>query len=1251
MKTHLTGRARSVLLGSTCCLLLVASGLDAQLFDTLKSLSPRLPVGDPALPASSRGPKSIAAADLDGDGLSDLAVSDKSGSVTLYYSNGSQGFSAPIILQVENAELRAIIAVDVNHDGKIDLLVASPFTGKVHVLLNQGGRKFEDHPFPAWVGARDLAVGDFNGDGTPDLAVAGPNMGLRQYEGLGDGTFASVVSFPEVDGGACGTGDDLPQPAYFLQSFRAPTQTRDSLVIAHGQGCARLWVLGSPPSGQLAILSTLSNLDVNAIAVGPILNPVASGIPDLVTSSLDGGYVEVRALIASTGTFADIPAQRIPISGGPRSLRMVDWDRDGWNDLAVVIRFFDRVTLYTNTAGQLKPGASVPVGHLPREMDIGDFNGDQQMDLAVVNRYSLDVTVVPGFLGQASFASLDQVYPVDGTVTGLSVRDYNNDGRADVVQLHIASGELSVRLSGADGHLAAPVFYPLGVRPSAQAVTDVNNDKQPDIVAVDLSGSVSVRLGQPDGTFGPEQRYVLPASLGGSLYAVVAADFDNDGNIDLAAGYTDCRLIFLRGDGHGNFTPAGDYDHPLYFGYEARSMAAADLDGDGDLDLVGAGMDGKITVVENEGNLLTTHRLKLKTFDSPGLQDIRSIEVLDENKDGDWDLFVTGPSGNALFLGGKGLEFSLAEKESFKVDVSGTASVMGDFDGDGKVDLAVADSHSNTLSLFVRKNDSSPWELALITAVPSAAFLASGDIDGDGKPDLVGSGEVLWTALSSRRSRVVPSAGEETGHAVMDQVVINEFLASNLTLPLDADGGRTSDWIELFNGSSVGLGLQGWSLQLIRETAPGESTTNTFAFPATAVLNAKGRLMVVAADKKRTPLHTGFAIPAEGGTLVLRGKQGQVVDRVDYPAQDADHSYCRFRDGARGWVVNPFPSPNQPNLDNGTAAPKLSFEGIDAPTARPGIPVRFRAKGRDDLGITTISVHWHRLDIQESVDHRAILFDDGLHGDGASQDGSFSGTLEAGLPAGARIQFYLQASDLTDKSIYAPFKPEQSLAVADRSLFTLSIEAAPTTLEISEVVPSNKNGLKDEAGRNPDWVEIRNIGVEKVELDGVKLAKKPYGADRYAFPKGLSLGPGDYAVVFCDAGRTPGIWHASFELDPGGDELFLLSVDGNGDVQILDNAKFGAVGSDIAWARPSAGAPLQILSPTPYASNRPGLWIGLLGGRAELILGTMIGEIYHLETSPTLTPAAWKTVLEIAGDGHDVNMRLDQESARFYRLR
>ena len=97
----------------------------AQLFDNLKSLAPRLPVGDPTILDASRGPKGIVAADFSGDGLADFAVSDKNGSITVYVSKGALGFEAPLYIRADTNELRGIVAADLNHDGAVDLITTS----------------------------------------------------------------------------------------------------------------------------------------------------------------------------------------------------------------------------------------------------------------------------------------------------------------------------------------------------------------------------------------------------------------------------------------------------------------------------------------------------------------------------------------------------------------------------------------------------------------------------------------------------------------------------------------------------------------------------------------------------------------------------------------------------------------------------------------------------------------------------------------------------------------------------------------------------------------------------------------------------------------------------------------------------------------------------------------------------------------------------------------------------------------------
>lgn len=1233
-----------------------APRIEAQLFSNLQGFSQRLPSGDPALRATNSldGPKGIATADFNNDGRPDLALANTDGSVTIYFGQANGRFSPPTHLHTDAQELRGIIAADLNADGRPDIAVAAPYGGKVFLFFNQGGTFGTPVILPAWEGARNLASGDFDGDGLNDLVIGGTTNGLRQLRGTGGGNFLTVTNLSSLSA----TNDEFPKPVFVLGVFRPPGASRDEVVATHADSDL-LWVLAAQAGGALGVTAVLTNQNVHSVAIGPITRNIADGTPDLVRASRDFGTIDIHRGTNGPGRFQQSVTQRINVPGGPRALGIADLDGDGWNDLIVALRNFDRVLTYHNSNGVLVAATEQPVGKSPRELVVADFNSDGRPDVAVMNRDSMDVSVLFTHPGQAGFSGLDLVYPVDGEVAALAVKDVNNDGRDDVIQLHRASGEISVRLAGPSGVLGPPEFVGVGVVPSDQQIVDVNGDGINDVVVVSLGragtepGSISVRLGLGDGTFGPSTNVHLPETIHGPrFFAVAAADFDNDGYADLAVGFYDCRIVFFKGHGDGTFSMTADHEH--LFIYEARAMVTGDFDQDGDIDLAGIGFYGGMVVVENEGNLLTASELKKKNYDircCGGDVGAISASAIDYNGDGDLDILVGSQKGTTLYLGGPGMDFTLVQSPVGGIEFPTSAMVTADLDGDGDEDVAIACKVLSCVSILTRNGDGD-YVPALSVNVPSGSFLATGDLDGDGKPDLVGSGSVLWTALSSRRAQVTAPVTIDMPRPTVPKLLINELLAINSSLPLDDDGDRTSDWVEIYNAGTNAVSLNGWKLRL-----EAGSTNQEFSFPPTAFFAPSNRLLLVCSETKRTLYHTGFRLPGDGGALALISPAGTEVDRLVYPAQLANVSYGRFHDGAAALVSNPYPSPGRPNTDNGPVDPVASIRDYSPLPAQPAQPIRFTVNARDDVGIVGVSLVWQQLGVPDARPSRVPFFDDGMHEDEGMQDGVFSGLLEPGLPAGTEIQFYIETTDLSGQTVLLPNEPVFAGPGQPVTMYSLTVgqpNSAPL-IELSEFVASNTNGLRDELGLTPDWVEIRNCSTQPVSLHGVTLGQEFFGnGSRYAFNENDKLNAGEHRVIYCDGTTTNGPLHAPFSLSRDGGTLLLTGVTTNGARTLLDSVAFGQQQTDVALARLGCGGPWRSTTPTPGAANIAGSWLGVPsadGSSFTLAFPTTTNGSYVVQFADSLSPASWQSLPPIPGSGLEKTITQPAVTHRFYRVR
>jgi len=1239
-----------------CILVIAVPCARGQLFSNLQALVYQIPVGDPHLRGPAEGPKGIATADLDGDGMEDLAVSNTDGTVTVYFGRGGGRFSQPLHLRTGVKSLRGIVCGDLNGDGLPDIATAAPYQSQIFIFLNTGQRSFAPPvALSAWYGVRNLALGDFDGDGLLDLVAGGPNNGVRQLRNLGAATFAEVTNIAALSF-SFSDQSKFPKPVYSFAVYREVGATVDSVAATHAE-TNRVWLLRNS-SGVLEVRGVLTNrATAHALAIGELLRPRGAW-PDLITVARDAGTLEIHA--GTWDGFDPAVAQRIDVPGGPRAIQIVDLNGDGWNDLVVVQRNFDSIVTFVNSNGVFQLATERPVGTSPRELVAPRLDDDDFPDVAVMNRQSSDLSILLASPHDAGYRGVNHLYLVDGNVAGLMVSDFNGDGRADVIQLHRSSGDFSVRLANSDGTLRAPIYYTVGNVPAAQVFADVNNDGIRDQITANLGtigiekGSVSVRLGTRFGTFGPERRFQLPDDVDGRLFALVPVDLDRDGNIDLAAGFLGSRIAFFQGLGNGDFR----FTRAHSFVAQSRALLAGDFDHDGDADLVGVGASGEIWVVENRGDLLTTVALTVQKLPAPtnSTFSIRNVILTDHDGDGDLDLIVGSSSGALLYRGQPGLSFSFPPEELAGTAFSVADVLLADLDQDGKKDLVMSCRENDCISIFTPTADGT-FAYASTLDAPASKFLATGDLDGDGKPDLVGTGRILWTALSGHPPQPTPPLALVGSRVARQTMVINEILALNTELKVDSDSDHVVDWVELYNGSSLSTPLYGWHLRLLSVDGAGLPSTNDFAFPATAFMSPGKHLLVYFSTTRRTSYHTGFKLPANGGTLVLVNAAGTEVDRVEYPTQQENVSYARFRDGLYAFAFNPFPSPGKPNVPNGRVQPNFHFRGVEPSTFLPGAAMRFFAEAEHEVGISSVTMYYQRLDQPESSVQRVELFDDGLHGDGAPGDGLFATDVEGSFPTGSELQFYFEVTDLDDEVMQVPDEPDFGLPGEPGNAYQLALAATRPPLEISEVVSFNDSSLFDETGGTPDWVEVRNTSTEPRLMDGISLSHDLGDSARFYWPSGTVLNPGEHFVVYCDDNPREGPLHAPFHLTRANDMLVLSGLTTNKSRTLIDWTRFGPLEPDNAWARMGVGGHFRIVAPTPRACNVPGSVLTYLdagGGEPSFnfVFPTTTNATYVVEQAPALnSPSSWYQVQSISGDGIEKVISLPSEGLGFFRVK
>lgn len=695
----------------------------------------------------------VVAEDVDGDGVRDV-VTANSADQDLSFLRGRGDGSFDQVLPLALGALPtgvtplALAAADVTGDGRADLVALSGALGahpaQFHVLPGLVGGGFGSAVVtplaikPDATLVEPLALGDVDGDGRADALVAnvpllfGPQGVL--HRGQPDGSFGPAQSLNLGQNARLLRLRDLDgDGALDLLDAARPEQAW-LLAVRRGTGSGSFL-----PAVQQPLADTPQALDVADLD--------GDGVPDVVVALGDALAPVVQALApfhgAGDGTLALWPL--LPSPGAIQRLALADTGGDGLPDV-ICARWPGPfpggdsllVVLRNLGGGAFEELPASPL-HKLHALRAADLDGDGRAEVLTTHGPFPDILTDP-FIGLLSVrralpdGQLEAQAPLEagsGYVVALHVADLVADGHVDVL---VRDSAYALRLlpGAGDGTFGASQTLPATGFPIAEAVGDLDEDGRDDLVVLQAlpAPAVSLQLNGPDGLQPPldwptEKPWT---STGASL---VVADVDGDGHLDALHTAADAswlpQLALLAGDGAGHLGVAAVQPLP----FAVIGLVAADLDGDGALDLVGSHGIG----IEPPAVLLG---LGDGGFSPPAVlpAGMFSARVADLEQDGVPDL-VTFQGDVALVRTLRGQGDGTFEPAVDWPMPAGVFDVhVADLDRDSRDDIVVGAAGSNSLFVLRGLGSGQLGEVRVHEA-GNLGLLASGDADEDGYPELL----------------------------------------------------------------------------------------------------------------------------------------------------------------------------------------------------------------------------------------------------------------------------------------------------------------------------------------------------------------------------------------------------------------------------------------------------------------------------------------------------------------------------------
>jgi len=688
--------------------------------------------------ATGTNPRSVTIADVNGDGKPDIIVANRaSNTLSVLLNTTAAGATLPSFAAQQTfatgANPFSVAIADVNGDGKPDLIVANGNDNTVSILLNStasgaGISSFAaQQTFATGTSPVSLCAADINGDGKPDLLVANVNDNTvsvllnNTATGTMTSTFGAQQTFvagtaPESLAAADINGDGKPD-----------------VVVTNLHANTVSVLLNTTVSG--AITSDFAARQTFATGANPIAVAAADingdGRPDLIVANVDDGTISTLLNITATGAMMpSFAAQKSFTTGSPVSITSVDLNSDGKLDVIVANAGSNTVSVLLDATGLADTAinfatqqpfntGSYPGSTITADIDGVDYNGSGKPDVIVANTLGNTISILrnitPPGANTPSF-SAQQVLTTGTNPMALAVADVNGDGKPDLLAANMGDNTVSVLLNTTVPGSASPKFatqqtFATGTGPYSLTTTDIDGDGKPDlIVANSGGGGVSVLLnttvaGAALPSFSTQQHF----ATGASFTSVIAADINGDGKPDLIVSnfITSTGSVLINTTAPGTGAPNFATPQPFAAGSNPQSIITADINGDGKPDLIIAnGGSNTIAVLLNitvTGATIASFST-LQTFtvgNVPG-----SLTAADLNGDGKLDLIVanSGESTISVLLNATtpgAATASFATQQHFDADSGHHSVTVADINDDGHPDIIVSNEGSNTVSVLL----------------------------------------------------------------------------------------------------------------------------------------------------------------------------------------------------------------------------------------------------------------------------------------------------------------------------------------------------------------------------------------------------------------------------------------------------------------------------------------------------------------------------------------------------------------------